>query len=169
MKKLLIVLVLTLAMSALAFGFGTELGAGVNMISVFGIEVNIPTVAAGVNVPITGPFSITGQIDALFPPSNSNNSEGSSMAFMILGGGRYTFNMSSLKAFVGADGGVLTDFSGSSHMTPAFGVNAGAIFNMFYVKGAMRWLSITSSYELDHPVTIFLTLTEITGGVYFEF
>jgi hypothetical protein len=167
-KRLLIVLILTLAMSALVFGFGIELGAGVNMMSAFGISIAIPTVAAGVNIPITGPFSITGQFDTLFS-TGSTSSSNSSMAFMILGGGRYTFNMSSMKAFVGADGGVLTSFSGSSSMIPVFGVNAGAIFNMFYIKGAMRWLSVTSSAELDHPVTVFLTLTEITGGLYFEF
>ncbi|WP_036223687.1 hypothetical protein [Mesoaciditoga lauensis] len=168
MKKLLVIAILTLAMSALVFGFGIEIGGGVNMLSLLGLSAPIPTVAAGVVVPIMGPFSLTGQVDALF-----SFSDNSSMAFIILGGGRYTFDVSNMKIFAGVDGGIMTGFSSTqsgSQMLPIFGVNGGVNFGMFYLKGAMRWLSVTYSYgETSGPTTILLNLTELTGGLYFEF
>ena len=166
-KNILIASVLILAMGTMIFGFGIELGAGVNIMSVFGISAAIPTVAVGATMPIMGAFSLTGQFDTLFS-TGSTSSNSSSMAFMILGGGRYTFNMGSMKTFVGVDGGILTNFSAGSSQIPIFGINAGANFGIFYVKGAMRWLSVRSP-EIDHPTSILLTLNELTGGLYFEF
>ena len=162
-KNILIASVFILAMGTMIFGFGIELGAGMNTI----VSLGIPTVAVGATMPIMGAFSLTGQFDTLFS-TGSTSSNSSSMAFMILGGGRYTFNMGSMKTFVGVDGGILTNFSAGSSQIPIFGINAGANFGIFYVKGAMRWLSVRSP-EIDHPTSILLTLNELTGGLYFEF
>ncbi len=163
MKKFMVVSTLILMMSAFVFGFGIELGAGVNIMGFLGLGLTLPTIAAGVNVPIAGNFSLTGQFDTLLLTSLST-----STAFMVLGGGRYTFDMKQMKLFVGADGGVMTNFTSTSAMIPVFGVNGGVLFQMFYVKGAMRWMSIRTG-EPSANINFLLQLMELTAGINWVF
>ena len=161
MRKFIVVSALILMMSAFIFGFGIELGAGVNN---YLLILNLPTVAAGVNVPIAGNFSLTGQFDALFVPISN------SFTFMTLGGGRYTFDMKNMKPFVGADGGVLTNFTSGSAMVPIFGFNGGVQFQMFYIKGAMRWMSTNTGQPSEEPPSnLLVSLNELTAGINWAF
>lgn len=164
-KKFVVVSALILMMSAFVFGFGIELGAGVN-----NLILPFPTIAAGVNVPIAGNISLTGQFNMLFLPITTESAP-TSMTFMVLGGGRYTFDMKQMKLFVGADGGVMTDFTGASAMIPVFGINGGVLFQMFYIKGAMRWMSISSGEPSTGPglSSFLLQLTELTAGINWVF
>ncbi len=161
MRKFIVVSALILMMSAFIFGFGIELGAGVNNMMIF---LNFPTVAAGVNVPIAGNFSLTGQFDALFPLTS-----GSNPSFMALGGGRYTFDMKNMKLFVGADGGILTNFTSGSNMYPVFGFNGGVQFQMFYIKGAMRWPRVNIGQPSYNTTNVFVSLNELTAGINWAF
>ncbi len=167
MKKVAVFLAIFALASVIAMGFSVEIGGGVNLFSVFGISIPLPTASVGVGIPIVNAFSLTGQFNVLFPISSS--SEGNSMAYMFLGGGRFTFNMKKMNVFVGADGGVLTDFQSTGGNIPIFGVNGGVNFSIFYFKAAMRWMMVTSSETVSHPTTVFLPLNEFTAGLAFSF
>ncbi len=166
MKKAVVLLTIFVLLSVMTLGFTLEIGGGVNMISFLGVAIPLPTAAVGVGIPIVGDFSLTGQFDVILPISSSDES---TMAFMILGGGRYTFKTNNMNVFFGADGGILTSSEIVSNSTPIFGVNAGVNFSIFYVKAAMRWMSISSNQEVSHPVTMFIPLTELTAGLGFNF
>ena len=154
MRKFIVVSALILMMSAFIFGFGIELGGGVN-------DFFVPTVAAGINVPIAGNFSLTGQFSALFALVSNIP-----MVFMPLGGGRYTVDMKNMKLFIGADGGV--KLGGGSPMFPVFGFNGGVLFQTLYIKGAMRWvsMSVNTGESLENEL---VPLFELTAGINWAF
>ncbi len=176
MVKLVLVLsIMSLMLVGLAFGIGFEIGGGINYLGYPGypgIGLMIPTICGGVDFPLFSGFSLTGQGDMLMFSFGSS----SSTLFMLLGGIRYTFGSKGTRPFVGADGGVLTAFSGgTSAMVPVFGVNGGMIFNLFgsvnaYLKGAFRM--ITGGYAgnpSEGPTVSTLQLIELTGGAYISF
>ncbi len=160
LKKMLVMAVFTMITSALVFGWGIELGAGGNVMGAF----PIPAVEGSVIIPISGPLSLTGQITALLAVGETADTP----AYMVLGGGRYTFDMKGVKFFIGADAGMLTKFFTFPNSL-IFGANAGMNFGMFYVKGAMRMVRFTSTGETTAPQSKLIPLGEITGGLCLEF
>ncbi len=171
-KFVLVLSIVSLTFVGLAFGIGFEIGGGVNYLGYSGIGFMIPTICGGANIPLFNGFSITGQGDMLMLSLGSN----STTLFMLLGGARYTFGNEGTRPFVGADGGVLTNFSGGVNtMVPVFGVNGGMIFNLFgsvnaYVKGAFRMLSGNNTENpSEGPTMSTLQLIELTGGAYISF
>ncbi len=154
MRKFVIFVTIVLATSVFIFGFGLEFGAGVTLLSSY----PLPTIAAGINVPVMGGLSATGQFNTLFLAGSGTTVT----FFMALGGGRYTFNMDAIKVFVGADGGIISNFSGTSSMIPIFGVNGGVMFKTFYLKGAWRM------WNLKYPtanISVNIPILELTAGV----
>ena len=172
MRKFIVVSALILMMSTFIFGFNIELGAGAN-------DFIFPTVDAGINVPIAGNFSLTGQFSAFWVPVINYPP-----TFMALGGGRYTVDMKNMKLFIGADvgagGGLLPNFLGGtvvypgrptfggSAMFPVFEFNGGVLFQKLYIKGAMRWgsKSVNTGESLENEL---VPLFELTGGFNWAF
>ncbi|MGC9219427.1 MAG: hypothetical protein ACP5G8_08525, partial [Athalassotoga sp.] len=125
MKFLLTVGVFLVLISVFVFAIGFEVGGGITNIGILGVGLNLPTVTAGLNVPILDGLSVTGNFGVLFEPSTTNiSSVNSQMIFLATGGVRYTFGdkSSTFKPFVGMDGGLLFgDLSSVSESYFVFG------------------------------------------------
>lgn len=139
--KISLVIVLALFLSAVSFGMSAEFGGGFEIVDLGPIGPAFATAGGNVAVSVSGPLSLTGQMNLFLPTLNATRT-----LFMALFGGRYTFEFQGTKPFVGIDGGVTWNLATLEDvLIPIFGFNFGIAVPLFgnfgvYVKQSNRFL-----------------------------